>query len=559
MPGARPSAPDARPFAYAVGAVVLLGLVLRLVQLGTDSLWVDEINVVSFVRSGHLLTHLRNQRGPFESPLHPVVVWMALRLPIDFETAARVPAALFGTLEIFGLVMFTRRVTGRREVAILAGLLLAVAPFAVRYSQEVRYYTTFSALHVVTWWLVVRALQLRTRAAFVWWGVAVGVLLLAHPFAPVVVVAQLGVALAVLRRGRRGPQGTGAEARDLGVGVLVAAVVAAPWYLWGALRWIPDIVHGHSYALNTDVFPHVRLEPDLYGRIAQWLLGNAGRWTLLSVLLVLLALAAPLLARGPLRRVALGVLAYVVLFVALLVPLAWALHTYLAVRRIEFLVPPLVLLAAIGIHAVAVRVAELAARASAHRTGAAGCRRRHDDGPGRRAVAGRGPCLLPDAEDAVPGPRRGPAHGPTPRRRRGGADRPALAPPAHAVSRLARGPSPAPLHRGRPVAATHGGFRSRRVGHRIRSRCPRAHDPSAQRRDRDAGDRGGPHRAPRSSRGSCRRAGRGRRRRSTPSSQPSRGFRPCCHRRRRASRAGCSTVGDARRPGCVHCRDAGGW
>jgi 4-amino-4-deoxy-L-arabinose transferase-like glycosyltransferase len=362
MPGARPSTPDARPFAYAVGAVVLLGLVLRLIQLGTDSLWVDEINVVSFVRSGHLLTHLRNQRGPFESPLHPVAVWMALHLPFDLETAARVPAALFGALEVFGLVMFTRRVTGRREVAILAGLLLAVAPFAVRYSQEVRYYTTFSALHVVTFWLLVRALQVRERRAYVWWGVAVGAMLLAHPFAPVVVVAQLGVAFVVVRRNRRRAGGRGGEARDVGVGVLVAAVVAAPWYLWGAVRWIPDIVHGHSYALNTDSFPHVRLEPDLYGRIAQWLLGNGGRWSLLSALLVLLALAAPVLARDSLRRIALGVLAYVVLFVALLVPLAWALHTYLAVRRIEFLVPPLVLLAAIGIHAGAGRVAELAAR-----------------------------------------------------------------------------------------------------------------------------------------------------------------------------------------------------
>ncbi len=170
-------------------------------QLGTDSLWVDEINVVSFVRSGHLLTHLRNQRGPFESPLHPVAVWMALRLPIDFETAARVPAALFGTLEVFGLVMLTCRLTGRREVAILAGLLLAVAPSPCgtrRRSATTRPSPRSTWSRGGSSCGTAAADARRVRVV----GVAVGAMLLAHPFAPVVVVAQLGVAGVIIRRER---------------------------------------------------------------------------------------------------------------------------------------------------------------------------------------------------------------------------------------------------------------------------------------------------------------------------------------------------------------------
>ena len=173
-----------RSYVVAVVAVVAAGLALRLLWLGQNSFWIDVINVLSFVRSGRLFFELRDRGGPFEPPLHYVAVWLALALPVGFETAARVPAAVFGALEVLGLILLTRRVARRRDLAILAGVLLAVAPFAVRYSQENRYYTTFAAVHVLSWWLVVRAGQERRRADFVRWGITAGILLLAHPFAP---------------------------------------------------------------------------------------------------------------------------------------------------------------------------------------------------------------------------------------------------------------------------------------------------------------------------------------------------------------------------------------
>ena len=336
------------------------------------------------------------------------------------------------------------------------------------------------------------------RSAFVWWGVAVGAMLLAHPFAPVVVLVQLGVALVLLRRDR-GASGDGdgaARPRDLGVGVLVAAVVIAPWYVWGAFRWIPDIVRGHSYALNPDALPRVRLEPDLYRRIAQWLLGNGGRWTLLSAALVLLALAAPLLASGALRRLALAVLAYVLLFVALLVPLAWALHTYLAVRRIEFLVPPLILLAAIGISAGALRVAGWTARhprfARVRAGGVVVATMVVVVGLSVVAVLLYYPTQKTEYRALAEVLRDVPRDdtvvvGPIDRRWRRA---------AAALPRLARRPSPAAVHhRGRRTAAARRAVGARRLGHRVRARRVRARDPPAERRRPDAGDRRRSHRA----------------------------------------------------------------
>ncbi len=349
-PPAPPSS-TARRDAIAIAAVVVLAAALRLFLIGEQSFWVDEINVLSFVRSGHLLSALRARGGPFELPLHYVAVWAASFLPLDFETSARLPAALFGTLEVLALILLARRLTARIDVALLAGVFLAVAPFAVRYSQENRYYTTFSALHLLTWWLALRAVERRTTGAFLWWGLALGALVLAHPFAPFVVLAQL-VAIAVIGRRRRlddEREATPTLLRSVAAGLTVAAVVAGPWFVWGLFRWIPDARAGRSYQLNPTPPGHLRLDLDLLKRTAQWLLGNGGRWTLLSVLLVVLAVGSVVAARGRLRFVAGWVWLYVAGFFLALIPLARVANTYLAMRRIEFLVPGLVLLAAIGV------------------------------------------------------------------------------------------------------------------------------------------------------------------------------------------------------------------
>lgn len=355
----------ARRYAIAVAVIVGVALALRLYHLGAQSFWVDEISVTSFVRSGHLLTELRDRGGPFEPPLHYVGVLAALQLPFGLETAARIPAALYGTLEVLALILLTREATGRRAPALVAGALLAVAPFAVRYSQENRYYTTFSALALLTWWLWLRAARIRTRGAWVAYGIVAALLLLAHPFAPLVLVIQ-GVAVIVLAL--RSSEPTWSRLSGYLTGAVLALVLVAPWYIWGATQWVPDLRAGKSYSLNPPAQADVKLEPDLFKRTAEWLLGNSPRVTPLVVLLVLAAVVAPLVTFGRTRRVAAWVMAYALGVFLLLVPLATAMGTYFAFRRIESLLPPLLLLAALTLVGIGDRIAG--------RPPAAGTRRR---------------------------------------------------------------------------------------------------------------------------------------------------------------------------------------
>ena len=360
---------------FVVGAAVILAIAaaFRLLRLDANSFWVDEINVLSFVRSNHFFDHLRTEGGPFEPPLHFLLVKLAIQLPMGFETAARLPAAIAGVGEVGMIMLLARRLTRRHDVAILAGLFLAVAPFAVRYSQENRYYTLFSALHLATWWLVLRAIDRRDSQSFLWWGAGIGLLFLAHPFAPLVLGAQLA---AIWRMARARASEADSPPRvspssltiRVRAGVIVAAVVAAPWFLWGAIRWIPDVLDGKSYALNPREREAVGLNPDLFKRTAQWLLGNSARWTILSLTLLVLTVGAVAAAEPRLRRAAWWVSGYTVGFVILLVPLTQVVRTYLAMRRIEFLVAPAVLLAAIGVVATAHRVRTWRGDVAAERT-----------------------------------------------------------------------------------------------------------------------------------------------------------------------------------------------
>lgn len=334
----------------------MVALVLRFYGLGSQSFWIDEINVASFVKSGHLFSDLRDRGGPYEPPLHYLTVLAALQLPFGFETAARIPSALFGALEVLALILLTLEATRRRTTALVAGALLAVAPFVVRYSQETRYYVMFSTLVLVSWWLLLRALRRRTTWSWVWYGVTAAAMQLTHPFAPLVLVVEAGVVAVVAWRARETDE-LRPLLRGYVVAVLIGVILVIPWYAYGALDWVDGIRNGKRYGFNAKGSGYtVPIDRELFTRMGEWLLGNSRGLSVLVAILVVVIVATPFLARGRARVTALFALAYTLGFVLVLVPLARTIGTYFAYRRIESLIPPLLLVVAIGIVALVERL-----------------------------------------------------------------------------------------------------------------------------------------------------------------------------------------------------------
>lgn len=147
--------------------VVLGGFALRLYHLGTDSLWYDETVSLLLARSdvGELLRHTA---GDIHPPFYYLLLHWWGQLAGWSEFSAAFLSLWFGVL-LIALVYraarnwlafpFTTRAGLGARVALVAALLVAVSPYNVWYSQEVRMYTLGAALGLASVFFLVRLLR----------------------------------------------------------------------------------------------------------------------------------------------------------------------------------------------------------------------------------------------------------------------------------------------------------------------------------------------------------------------------------------------------------------
>ena len=132
--------------------VVAVGFLLRLHQIGADSLWIDEAfsiwlaehpldGMISWVRS---VDH--------HPPLYYVLLhgWTSIfsvgeggasmTVAARMTLSTRVLSALFGVLAIPVIYLLGRRMADER-VGVISALILALSPFHVRFAQEARMYS----------------------------------------------------------------------------------------------------------------------------------------------------------------------------------------------------------------------------------------------------------------------------------------------------------------------------------------------------------------------------------------------------------------------------------
>ncbi len=128
-------APDTAPLALLL--ITLLALLLRLFRLGANSLWVDEL--ITLWQGTVLGDSLWRQfLDDPQAPL-PMVIVSAVSQASSAEAWLRLPGAVLGAASPVLLYFAGRRWVGERA-ALFAAFLLAVHPFHILHSQEVRGY-----------------------------------------------------------------------------------------------------------------------------------------------------------------------------------------------------------------------------------------------------------------------------------------------------------------------------------------------------------------------------------------------------------------------------------
>ena len=131
---------------WVLAAIVLLAFGLRLDRLGTESLWYDE--TVSVHLAGKSLPALvEHTAGDIHPPGYYMLLHLWVRLAGSSDFSAAFLSLFFGMLLVALAYWLAATVYGARA-GLLAAFLVAISPYNIWYSQEVRMYTLGAALGV---------------------------------------------------------------------------------------------------------------------------------------------------------------------------------------------------------------------------------------------------------------------------------------------------------------------------------------------------------------------------------------------------------------------------
>jgi len=129
----------------AIAGIVIVGFLLRLFQLGEESLWLDEASSYYMTDQQSIVDVWNTAIADRHPPLHFLALY-AVRLFGADEFWLRFPSAVAGALTVLAVYLLGKELMNE-ETGLIAAALLAVAPFHLLYSQEARMYA-FAALFV---------------------------------------------------------------------------------------------------------------------------------------------------------------------------------------------------------------------------------------------------------------------------------------------------------------------------------------------------------------------------------------------------------------------------
>lgn len=135
--------------------LVLIAAPLRLAGLGSESLWYDETFTAWLARLD-LPAMFNAIKGDVHPPLWYIIEWLTVRVFGYSEFSLRLPSALLGIVAVLLVWRLALAVGVERRTALIAGVLAAIMPMALYYSQEARMYNLLSCLILVAAWAAIR-------------------------------------------------------------------------------------------------------------------------------------------------------------------------------------------------------------------------------------------------------------------------------------------------------------------------------------------------------------------------------------------------------------------
>lgn len=159
---------------HSLSSLLFLTLVIRLIGISSRSIWYDEAFSILFSEKGlgAMLYGTLTSTSAGTADIHPLgyytFLWMWIQLFGTSLVAVRFLSILAGVATVGVAYLLTREIFNNDRLAGLAGIFVALAPFQVHYSQEIRMYSflafwlilaTFSLLRGIKgkgkkWWVI---------------------------------------------------------------------------------------------------------------------------------------------------------------------------------------------------------------------------------------------------------------------------------------------------------------------------------------------------------------------------------------------------------------------
>lgn len=139
--------------------IIILGFSLRLYNLGSESVWIDESYTIlgaSQQTIPEVIKSIELTEGK------PFLSHMLLHFWMDYfgnsEFSLRFMYLIFGTLSIFVIFFVSKNLFDWR-IGLLSSLMLSTSMIQVLYSQEIRSYTLFALLTLCSYYFFIRIIK----------------------------------------------------------------------------------------------------------------------------------------------------------------------------------------------------------------------------------------------------------------------------------------------------------------------------------------------------------------------------------------------------------------
>ena len=180
----------------ALVLIVAAGALLRVHELGSESVWLDE--AFSIKLSQHQPAGIIEETS---KDVHPPLYYFALHYWMllfgDSEAGTRLLSALFGVLAVVATYKITAHLFGP-ATALVAAALLALSRFHLEFSQEARMYTLLGLLALLSMYFFVKLVEGRGGAAFALYVAASTLMMYTQVYSVFILAAQNLFVLALL-------------------------------------------------------------------------------------------------------------------------------------------------------------------------------------------------------------------------------------------------------------------------------------------------------------------------------------------------------------------------